>query len=107
LTRKYIYFYKILGLILIICSIIGYLTVADDIRHTGEFIGVSGVLISGIIFIFFDIKLSIFKRLSLQWIAICISLSIPLGGVLLDNMFGYKYWSSNRYLVSIYLWEKW
>lgn len=79
-------FYKIIGIILCIFAIIGYLTVADDIRHTGEFIGVSTVLISGIIFIFVDNKILILKRLSIQWIAICILLSIPLGSVLLDNM---------------------
>jgi hypothetical protein len=85
--RRFISFYKILGLILIVCSIIGYFTVADDFRHTGEFIGVSSVLISGIIFLFVENKLSIFKHVSLQWLAIFILLSIPLGGVLLDNMF--------------------
>jgi hypothetical protein len=80
-------FYRIFGIILIACSIIGYLTVADDFRHTGEFIGVSSVLISGIIFLFVENKLSIFKHVSLQWLAIFILLSIPFGGVVLDDMF--------------------
>lgn len=84
--KTFISFYKIIGIILSIFAIIGYLTLADDIRHTGEFIGVSSVLISGIIFIFVDNKISILKRLSLQWIAICILLSIPIGGVLLDDI---------------------
>ena len=79
-------FYKILGIILSIFAIIGYLTLADDMRHTGEFIGVSSVLISGIIFMFVENKTPILKRFSLQWIAICILLSVPLGGVLFDDM---------------------
>jgi hypothetical protein len=85
--RKYFSFYKILGLMLIICSIFGYFTIADDFRHTGEFIGVSSVLVSGIIFLLVENKLTIFKNFSLQWLAIFILLSIPLGGVLLDKMF--------------------
>jgi hypothetical protein len=83
---KSISLYKISGIILIIFAVIGYLTVADDFRHTGEFIGVSSILLSGIILLFIDSKLAISGRLSLQWIAIFILLSIPFGGVLLDNM---------------------
>ena len=83
---KSISLYKIFGIILIIVAAIGYLTVADELRHMGEFIGVSGILLSGIILLFVDSKLAISKRLSLQWIAIFILLSIPFGGVILDNM---------------------
>jgi hypothetical protein len=83
---KSISLYRIIGIFLIIIAAVGYLTVADDLRHTGEFIGVSSILLSGIILLFVDSKLAISRRLSLQWIAIFILLSIPFGGVILDNM---------------------
>lgn len=84
--NKSITLYKILEIFLIVLAIIGYFTVADDLRHTGEFIGVTSLLLSGIIFLLVDLQLRIFKRLSLQWIAVFILLGIPFGGTLLDNM---------------------
>jgi hypothetical protein len=84
--NKSVSFYKIIGILLIIIAVIGYFTMADEFRHMGEFIGVSGILLSGIILLFVESKLVISKRLSLQWIAIFILLSIPFGGILLDNM---------------------
>lgn len=84
--NKSISYYKIIGILLIIISGIGYLTVADELRHIGEFIGMSGILLSGIILLFVDSKFIISKRFSFQWIAVFILASIPIGGILLDNM---------------------
>ncbi len=40
--------FRIAGFIIIGIAAIGFMTVADEFRHMGELIGVSGVLISGI-----------------------------------------------------------
>lgn len=78
--------YKISGIILIVVGISGYFTVADDLRHTGEFIGITGVLLAGIILMFAGSKFKIAKYLALQWLAIGVLAGIPLGGIILDKM---------------------
>jgi hypothetical protein len=78
--------YKITGGVLIFFAIIGFFTVADDLRHTGELIGVSSILLAGIILLLTGLNLKIFSKIALQWLALCILLSIPFGGVYLDNM---------------------
>jgi len=40
-----------LGIILILLGIIGFLTVADDLRHKGELFGVGIILIGGLVFL--------------------------------------------------------
>lgn len=77
---------KISGVSLIVIAVIGFITVADEFRHTGELIGVSGVLFAGIILLIGGSNFTISKRLSLQWIAFGVLAGIPLGGLLLDNM---------------------
>jgi hypothetical protein len=39
--------YLALGVALVTAALVGFLTVADDIRHTGEFFAVLGILLSG------------------------------------------------------------
>lgn len=40
---------RVLGVLLIVAGIIGFLTVADDLRHKGELLGVALILASGLI----------------------------------------------------------
>jgi len=40
---------RVFGIILILAGIIGFLTVADDLRHKGELLGVGSILVSGLI----------------------------------------------------------
>lgn len=83
---KSITIYRALGLILVICGIAGYLTVADELRHMGEFIGVSSIMIAGMIFLMVDSKTRIAGNLAIQWIAFGLLAGIPFGGIVLDNM---------------------
>jgi hypothetical protein len=78
--------YRIWGLFFIICSILGFIFVADELHHFGEFIGVACILAAGIIMLFVESKIKIFKRLALQWVSFGLLISIPVGGILLDNM---------------------
>lgn len=78
--------YRIIGSILALFGIIGYLTVADELRHFGEFLGVSCVLVSGLLFLLIDLKLYIFQKFELQWVSICLLASIPFGGIVIDNV---------------------
>jgi len=40
---------RVLGIILILAGIIGFLTVADDLRHKGELLGVGSILMGGLV----------------------------------------------------------
>ena len=79
--------YKYLGISLVIVSFIGFLTIADDLRHIGEFLAVSSILISGIIFIVASMQITLLRKLPIQWIGICLLLFLPVGAFLFDNMF--------------------
>ena len=78
--------YRVFGAILVFCGIAGYFTVADELRHVGEFIGVSTILLAGIIFLMVDSKPRIAASLAIQWIAFGLLAGIPFGGIVLDNM---------------------
>lgn len=78
--------YKLVGACLVLCGVFGYLTVADEWRHTGEFLTVSGIFLAGIILLIVGFKLKVFEKLSLQWLAYCILISIAIGGIVLDNI---------------------
>jgi hypothetical protein len=80
-------FYRLIGAVLVTCGILGYFTVADELRHTGEFIGVSSVLLAGIILLMVDSRKKITVKLAIQWIAFGLLAGIPIGGIVLDNMF--------------------
>jgi hypothetical protein len=79
--------YKRIGVILIACAIFGFLTVADDLRHTGELIGILSLLLSGIILFFVPSTKVILKNFSQEWVAFGILFGFSIGGVVLDNMF--------------------
>jgi hypothetical protein len=42
---------RTLGIVLTIIGVLGFLTVADDLRHVGEFIAVAGIFLSGLLFL--------------------------------------------------------
>ena len=78
--------YRLLGIILLICALLGYLLIADELHHFGEFLGVTSILMAGLILLLIDRKMNIFKNLAIQWISLGLLISIPIGGVVLDNM---------------------
>lgn len=78
--------YRLIGAILVTCGILGYFTIADDLRHAGEFIGVSSILLAGIILLIVDSRMKIISKLAIQWIAFGLLAGIPLGGIVLDNV---------------------
>jgi len=40
---------RVFGIMLVLAGVIGFLTVADDLSHKGELIGVASILIAGLI----------------------------------------------------------
>jgi hypothetical protein len=45
-----------LGIILVLLGMIGFLTVADDLRHKGELLGVGAILMSGLVLLFVSFR---------------------------------------------------
>jgi hypothetical protein len=78
-------FYRILGTFFLLIGIIGFFTVADDLRHSGELIGVGSVLMAGVILIISQSSWSTNRYLRLQWIAFGLLAGSILGAGL-DNM---------------------
>lgn len=78
--------YKVLGALLVLFSIVGFGTIADEFHHSGEWIGMACVFFAGLILLLAASSLAISRRLALPWMAACVLLSIPVGGILLDNM---------------------
>jgi hypothetical protein len=79
-------FNRVAGALLCVAGIGGYFTVADDLRHVGEFVGVTGILVSGLILLAASTDHRALKTLPLRWTALGILCGLPIGGFL-DNMF--------------------
>lgn len=86
MMNKYSPSFKIFGAVISIFALLGFFIVADDLRHTGELIGVIAMLAAGVI-LFFEEKLDLLIRInSSKWIAFGLLAGIPIGGIVLDNM---------------------
>jgi hypothetical protein len=83
---KAVTIYRLSGGILVLIAIIGYMTVADELHHFGEFLGVTCILVSGLILLLIESRVNRFKNLALQWIAVSLIACIPVGGIIYDNM---------------------
>ena len=77
--------FRIAGFIIIGIAVIGFMTVADEFRHMGELIGVSGVLISGFFLVVAGYKNSLTRQFALQWLPVGIGIWLIIGAVI-DNM---------------------
>jgi len=78
-------FYRICVTFFALIGIIGFFTVADDFRHSGEIVGVGSVLLAGVILLIGEIRWSTTRHLRLQWIAFGLLAGSILGAGL-DNM---------------------
>ena len=77
--------YKVAGGGLIALAGIGFITVADDLRHTGELFGVLGILLAGITLLIAGFWPKASSMLALQWVAAGIGIGM-VGGAALDRM---------------------
>lgn len=75
-------FYKIAGSALIVVAGIGFLTVADEFRHTGELAGVTGILVAGIAVALAGFVPRISSTVALQWVAPGVALGLFIGAVM-------------------------
>lgn len=78
---------RVTGILLVLAGSIGLGTVADDLRHTGELLGVGGVLTSGLLLLVAGSDHRIARRLTLHRVAIGIGVGVAVGAAI-DNMPG-------------------
>ena len=69
----------ILGGALVAAAIIGFFTVADDFRHTGEFFGVLGILLSGAALLVAGLFPRVLSVLALHWVPDGVAIGASLG----------------------------
>jgi hypothetical protein len=72
---------KIAGCTLIAAASIGFLTVADELRHTGELSAVLGVLLSGVALLAAGLFPEIASVLALKWVPVGIAAGALAGAV--------------------------
>ena len=75
----------VLGFVLVTLGIIGFATVADDLRHKGEIWGTASLLSAGLCLLLEGYGPDLFRRLALRWLALGLLVGIPVGAWL-DKM---------------------
>ncbi len=76
---------RIAGVLLLAAGILGFFTVADDLRHKGELVGVASVTLAGIILLAGSIEHRLMRVVSSRWIALGMLSGIIIGAGL-DSM---------------------
>lgn len=79
---------RIIGFALTALAIIGFFTVADEFRHTGELYGNIGVLFAGTVLVLAGFDNSLSRRLRLYWLAIGVGIGLLLGAALNNMLLG-------------------
>jgi len=78
--------FRPLGVVLILLSAGGFVVVADDIRHAGEILAVTSILIAGLALLGASFPNAVSRKLTLPWLAAG-SLAGSLAGAAVDHMF--------------------
>jgi hypothetical protein len=73
------------GIAFLLAGCLGFLTVADDLRHTGELLGVAGVACAGLSLVVASTENRVSTRVAPQWVAAGIGVG-ELVGAAVDNM---------------------
>lgn len=79
---------NVTGGILVGCALVGYLTVADELRHIGEFFAVSGILVSGLSLLAYARYPGLATHLSLNWLPAGVGLGMLAGAVVDREVMG-------------------
>jgi hypothetical protein len=81
-----------IGITLIVVALVGFLSVADDLHHSGEFFAVTGTLLSGVALYLSGRFSRIAAHLSLAWAPVGIAVGMLIDeevvGVCVGSSFG-------------------
>jgi len=78
--------FKVAGSVATLLAIVGFFTVADDLRHTGELVGVSSLLLGGLALMAAAWLPQLRRHLTIQWLAVGLAIG-ALAGEITDAMF--------------------
>ena len=77
-----------LGLGLTAIALVGFLTVADELNHSGEFFAVTGILVSGVALYVAGRFSHIAAHLSLVWVPVGIGVGMLTGAMIDEEVIG-------------------
>ena len=77
------FWFRTAGFALVAFALLGFATVADELRHLGEFLGVLGVLLSGLALLAASFDVALTRRVPLSWFPVGLGVGL-LGGALAD-----------------------
>jgi hypothetical protein len=92
------------GILLVAAACIGFATVADDLRHTGELFGVGAIMVCGLALLMAGQDNFLTRRLALRWVAVGTGagfavgmlighMEVGVGGGVLAGLLGAVAWS--------------
>jgi uncharacterized membrane protein len=84
-VRERVRWSRVVGWLLVALSVVGFLTVADDFRHMGEVLGVTSMLVIGVLLVIADSATSRSSRIAMLWLAGAIGIGAAVGATI-DNM---------------------
>ena len=76
---------RVTGFLLLLIALLGYATVADDLRHTGEFAGVTAILISGLALVVAGYSRNLQGKFAMQWVPVGVGIGAAVGAAM-DEM---------------------
>src|SRR4030095_6616401 len=81
-------FSTFIGVGLIAMALVGFLSIADDLHHGGEFFAVTGILISGVALYISGRFSQIAAHLSLPWVPVGIGVGMLTGAMIDEEVIG-------------------
>ena len=78
-------FSTFIGAGLMAIALVGFLSIADDLHHSGEFFAVTGILVSGVALYISGRFSQVAAHLSLAWVPVAISVGM-LTGAMVDEV---------------------
>jgi 4-hydroxybenzoate polyprenyltransferase len=76
------------GWLLVALSLVGFLTVADDLRHVGEVLGVASLLVVGVLLAIAGSTPSRSRRAAALWLAGALGIGAAVGAAVDDMPIG-------------------
>src|SRR5262245_20087124 len=70
---------RALGVVLVVAACLGFLTVADDLRHSGELFGVGAVGLAGAALLLAGTRFAARRRVAPVWLAAGAGIGLALG----------------------------
>ena len=76
---------RLAGSLLVLVGVVGFVTVADDLRHVGEILGVASVLLTGLLLLAAGLAKSTPRRVATYWLAGAVGVG-AMAGAAMNNM---------------------